>query len=174
MFKHFAQRRISPMPNLVVYNRLCGVFLVCAIATLFSQPVAAQKTTAQDVKYTGSRALYAPYWYVDNATDSYLEIKSHVQKMPITVLPTVTISDGRRVKLTSVRVLPLATVRVSIRSELMKAHVNFPAKRISKVTVWGDGSRLHSLIGAIKVDLVSPRTARGADFNGWVLVENPS
>jgi hypothetical protein len=143
--------------------------ILCLVSAIFLKGAAAQSTNPTTVP---NKSLYAPYCYVDTATDSYMEVKSHVVKSPITLLPIITTLGGKRVKLSPITVPPLATVRVSLKSQLLKSHVPSPTSPGGKSRHWGDGSRPNSLVGAIQLDVISPQTATAKDFNGWILVEN--
>lgn len=112
--------------------------ILCLLSAIFFRGAAAQSTRARKVP---TKSLYAPYWYVDTATDSYIEVKSHVVKSPITLLPIITTLDDKRVKLSPITVPPLATVRVSLKSQLLTSQVPSPTSPGGKSRHWGDGSR---------------------------------
>jgi hypothetical protein len=157
-------------------NRLWSTLLLCLASAIFLSGLEDNAQSGKAKKIEG-RSRYAPYWYVDDATDSFLELKSHFQKSSISLLPTLTLLDGQRVKVGPVTVPPLATVRVSLKQQLFASQVSFPrssarTKSSDRTNRWGDGSRPNSLVGAIQLDVISPQAATANDFNGWIRIEN--
>src|SRR5438876_12433491 len=105
-------------------NRLWSTLLLCLASAIFLSGLEDNAQSGKAKKIAG-RSRYAPYWYVDDATDSFLELKSHFQKSSISLLPTLTLLDGQRVKVSPVTVPPLATVRVSLKQQLFARQVSF-------------------------------------------------
>jgi hypothetical protein len=119
-----------------------------------------------------SRSRYAPYWYFDDNTDSFLEVRSHFGKSAIALLPTAVTPSGE-LKLHPITVPPFATVRVALKSQLRELQIKVPSPG-REPRHWGDGSRSNSAWGGLRLELMSPPEATAEDFNGWILVENPS
>jgi len=116
------------------------------------------------------RSAYAPYWYIDKSTDSYVEIKNHLNA-PLSLSPVLTLMTDHSVKLRVITVPPFSTARVSLRSqpELRKLR----SSAVGKAARWGDGSRSGSQLGGAKLTPIHPKGAAATAFSAWVLVEDP-
>lgn len=110
-------------------------------------------------------AAYAPYWYIDNRTDSFLEIKNNLESS-IVVAPTLTLITGQTVQLNPVTIAPLAT-----ESLLLNSQVQFRLPGSGEPR-WGDGSRPNSLLGSAQLTLTSPEGTDANAFSAWVVIKN--
>ena len=122
----------------------------------------------KEQEFTKAPSAYAPYWYIDYATDSFIEVKNHLSS-PLSILPILTLITGKSIKLDLVQVAPLSTKRVSLKSQ---AELKFRAETGSGL--WGDGSRPNSLIGNAQLIPISPKRATSRDFSAWILIDNPA
>jgi Peptidase family M23 len=142
----------------------CSLLWLSFIALIGSgcAPWKATKAPDQEV------AAYAPYWYMDDVTDSFIEIKNHLQSQ-LKVAPKLTLNTGQSIELDSITIEPLATTRVSLKSQpQLKFYGKTGAGR------WGDGSRANSLLGNAQLIPVSPEKSKARDFSAWILTEDPT
>src|SRR5262245_44831449 len=79
---------------------LTALFVLVGIPSSLAeeQPSPGARAASAGPSETG-RSRYAPYWYIDDNTDSLLEVKSHVGKSPMALLPTVVMLDGKQQRL---------------------------------------------------------------------------
>jgi hypothetical protein len=121
---------------------------------------------AKPASKTPDVSAYAPYWYIDDKTDSFLEINNHLSER-LVVVPVLTLSTGKSVKLKPMTIEPRATKRLSLKSQ---PELTFRGK--SGEGHWGDGSRANSLLGNARLVPVSPRGSTAEDFSAWILAED--
>jgi len=96
-------------------------------------------------------AAYTPYWYIDDETDSVIEVKNNLQS-ELSLLPMLTLSTGKSVALASITVALLATKRLSLRSQ---RELRLYGK--TGVGMWADGTRSNSLLSQARFLLIYPR-----------------
>jgi hypothetical protein len=109
---------------------------------------------------------YAPYWYVDGLTDSFIEVKNHLREELI-VAPILRLTTGQSLKLPSIAIAPLMTKRMRL-----KDHLHFKSQGGKRIGRWGDGSRPNSLVGSAQLSLVSPKSVSAKAFSAWIIVED--
>ncbi len=114
--------------------------------------------------------LFAPYWYVDDLTDSVIEVKNNLTDV-LTVRARLTTEGGVPIVLEEFELAPLGWSSVWLRSRL-------PAKLFasngSSSPSWGDGSRPNSLVGSAYLEPVKPPGHRADAISGWIRVEDPT
>jgi hypothetical protein len=118
------------------------------------------------------RSLYAPYWYIDDLTDSIIEVKSNLAS-PLSLIPLLTPMNGPAVQLNVITVAPFATVRLALKSQPQLDHLQRSSGKGTSHQRWGDGSRPNSLIGGAQLVPISPTDASARAFGAWILTEDP-
>jgi hypothetical protein len=115
------------------------------------------------------RCLFAPFWYVDEATDSLIEVKNNLTE-EVTVRVFLRTEDGQALTPPELVLAPLGWASISIRSQL-------PAEVLSgkgaPSASWGDGSRPASVVGSAYLLPVGPDHGAGT-VSGWIRIEDPS
>jgi hypothetical protein len=61
-------------------------------------------------KCFSERSLYAPYWYIDDLTESWIEVKNNLTTS-ISVIPLLTRLNGPTFSLNAITVAPLKGIR---------------------------------------------------------------
>lgn len=61
------------------------------------------------------RSLYAPFWYIDDFTNSFIEIKNNLD-LELTLMPLITL-NGSTMALDKIIISPLSTVQVDLKSQ---------------------------------------------------------
>ncbi|WP_430111007.1 hypothetical protein [Paenibacillus sp. B1-33] len=117
------------------------------------------------------RSQYAPYWYIDNDTESIMEIKNHLAK-PLTIIPLLNIEYGKTIQLHAITINPFATTRLDLKSEL-KSEISQKTEEGTENEHWGDGSRPNSLLGSAVLIPVDPPEAKVKSYGAWILTLNP-
>lgn len=113
--------------------------------------------------------VFAQYWYVDDTTDSVVEVKNHLE-IPLILSPRVRLSTGELLELVPLTLRPFETVRLSLRAQLSGLLVPTPGP-FQGPDRWGNGSRAHSLLGNMYLLPLYPDRASAADFSAWIVVE---
>ncbi|HEY7484349.1 MAG TPA: M23 family metallopeptidase [Streptosporangiaceae bacterium] len=113
---------------------------------------------------------FAQYWYVDDRTNSYLEVKNHLHA-PLALVVRLRLGDGELIELAPFTVEPFATTRIGLREHLL-GYFDEPSAEPPERVRWGDGSRPRSLLGNAEVVPIYPAEAGAPDFSGWVVIEN--
>src|SRR5262249_18518501 len=74
---------------------------------------------------------------------------------------------GQTMQLDTVTIPPLATTRLSLRSQLQPNPPKQPA-----VGRWGDGSRSNSLLGNARLTPISPKDTSARAFSAWTFIKD--
>ena len=118
------------------------------------------------------KSAYAPYWYVDDQTDSSIEVKNLLDS-PLTLLPKLTTISGQSLQLKPLTVAPRSTERLNLKPYVQ---VNSQGRRKSlggkPIDRWGDGSRPNSQLGSAALMATSPRDSDAQSFSAWIVVKN--
>lgn len=126
-----------------------------------------KRIVAEPVGFT----VYAPYWYVDDLTESFIETKNH-RGLEIVLAPVLTTTGGRTMRLPDLTLPPYSSNRLCINEHLEAQHAD-RAKRTDEGPVrWGDGSMANSLAGAAKLNVVSPTGADARAFSARIIIES--
>lgn len=120
------------------------------------------------------RVSFAQYWYIDDTTDSFVELKNHLGS-PLVVVPSIIRPDRDPIELDPVTIQPLATLRLSLKDRLSRLLPPDPPELLRPATTrWGDGSRPNSFVGACRLVPIHPRSAGADDFTAWTIIESPA
>jgi hypothetical protein len=122
-------------------------------------------------KCFSERSLYAPYWYIDDLTESWIEVKNNLTTS-ISVIPLLTRLNGPTFSLNAITVAPLATARLGIKEHLQIAQKRPHLKESGNLPSWGDGSRPKSILGSAQLVPISPSNAKAKSLSAWVLTQN--
>lgn len=118
-----------------------------------------------------ARSVFAQYWYVDDNTDSLVEIKNHLE-VPLVLSPRVRLSTGELLEFVPLMIGPFETVRRSLRAQLSDGLLATSPEPSHGPHRWGNGSRAHSLLGNMQLHPLYPDHASAADFSAWIVVED--
>ncbi|MCH8044771.1 MAG: hypothetical protein IID44_13745, partial [Planctomycetes bacterium] len=120
------------------------------------------------------RSAHAAYWYVDDQTDSFIEVKNLLDS-PLILLPKLTDISGKSLELKPVRVAAQSTVRVNLKPYItVNSKGRFKSRDGKAVERWGDGSRANSQLGSATLIAIWPEKADGQSFSAWIVVDNRS
>jgi hypothetical protein len=123
-------------------------------------------------KCFSERSLYAPYWYIDELTESWIEVKNNLGS-PLSVIPLLTLLNGPTISLNVVTIAPLATVRIGIKEQPQIAQLrSHTQKEPGGRPFWGDGSRPKSLLGSAQLVPISPMNSKAKSLSAWILTQN--
>src|SRR2546428_12035080 len=61
-------------------------------------------------------SAFAPYWYLDELTDSFIQVKNHLATQ-LSVIPVLTLASGESIKLNQLTIAPYATKKLSLKSQ---------------------------------------------------------
>lgn len=118
---------------------------------------------------------FAQYWYLDDHTDSFLEVKNHLDSA-LVLVARLRLFDGEMLELEPITVRPFTTKRLSIKKQLSSYTEELPQEEDAvplQGTRWGDGSRQNSLLGNVELFPIYPGDAAAEDFSAWVVIEDP-
>ncbi|MGI8333829.1 hypothetical protein ACRYCC_28095 [Actinomadura scrupuli] len=110
---------------------------------------------------------FAQYWYVDDDTDSHLEVKNHLDS-PLVLVVRLRLADGEKAELEPFTVGAFATMRIGLKDRLDDYLERLPgAPEPLGPPRWGDGSRPRSLLGSAEVVPVYPRGPTRGTFQDY-------
>ena len=113
----------------------------------------------------GPSKLYSSYWYLDQVTNSVLEITNNGAVSQV-VKPTLLVRGSEHLSLDAVAIPPRATRRISLNKAL-KSRVN-SGGNAGGDSRWGDGSRIGSIWGSATLQCESVD-----DITSKILSEDP-
>jgi hypothetical protein len=114
--------------------------------------------------HTKARSLFAPFWYVDSATDSVVEVKNHLTRKLVTKLLLIR-NDGSQIELPPFAIPPLATAPLALGPYVPRQNEGHGEAR------WGDGSAAGSAVGSAVLSAIEPEEAGASAFSAWILTE---
>jgi hypothetical protein len=123
------------------------------------------------------RSLYAPFWYIDDLTNSFIEVKNNLESDP-SVMPLITLLNGPTRQLDIIKIAPLSTALVDLKAQPMIAQQRLAEMKRERrnepksLSRWGDGSRPNSLLGSAQLVAISPTDATSNAFGAWVVTDN--
>jgi len=120
----------------------------------------------------GERAIFSQYWYVDDETDSFIEIKNH-RSTPLVVVPRLSLSGPQSIEITPVSLRPFESKRIGLRTHL-SSYLEIIAEEQDAHFVgrWGNGCRSASMVGNARLVPIYPDNVDLEHFSAWIVVEN--
>ena len=116
-------------------------------------------------------SAYAPYWYVDDRTESVIEVKN-LTSSPLELRPRLRTTSGETTDLPVVTVPPFATERVPVNPYASGGLAKPAATARRHDPRWGDGSRPNGRLGSAELQVVSPPDAPPGSFAAWVFLKD--
>lgn len=117
-------------------------------------------------------SAFSQYWYVDDETDSVIEVKNH-RSSPLVLVPGLSLPGGERLETTPVSLRPFESRRLSLRRELDSRRELLAEEQVAPFSArWGNGCRSGSLLGSADLSPVYPADAARDHFSAWVVIED--
>ena len=140
---------------------------VClALATLAMASSRSMKDPSPTVQEITETKAYCPYWYIDELTDSVIEIKNSLDATTTFTLVLRPLSAAPLI-LEPISISKFSTKRISL-----KQHLKLSPDKTKTSGRWGNGSRSGSMMGSAELTGMGPGSSKKVSFSAWTLMKN--